>query len=241
MSSLLEHLLVGDELLAKRDAHDANTPPGTKPVGPHKDHLTAHLTSTTTLPMEAEPQLAPPLEPEPEVVEARAGVAPSKRVNTPEEGDCVSAAAAPPGASDTCASVSRVTPVIFVGFGIGTNSLLHLAAGPLRQERGEELGEGSGRDGGRHLCDDVDGELNETEGGRDTGGGVEAGDGFLTSILYRKGFRMGGLVLVNGFVSLDEQSTQARGLRVGFFSELWVVGTADVRSTEVCAVQCRFD
>lgn len=101
--------------------------------------------------------------------------------------------------------------MIFVGFGTGANSILHLAAGPLRQERIENLRGGSGGDGRRSPFGDVGGEFNETEGGGDTGGGVEAGDGTLTSVLCRKGFRMGGLVLVNGFVSLDEQSTQASG------------------------------
>lgn len=191
VSSLLEHLLEGDELLVKQIDDDAPPPPNTKPGEPQKEHLAVRPPSRTA------PHAAPS-EQKPEAADASAEVANSQRENTPEDAR-LSASAAPPKASDICSSLSQVTPMILVGFGTGANSLLHLAAGPLRQEGSEGLGRGGGGDGGKLPCDDVGGECN------DTGGGL------LASSLYRKGFRVGGLVLVNGFISLDEQSTQARG------------------------------
>lgn len=215
VASLLEHLLEGDELLAKHGDGDANL--NSRPVEPGQEPLTVRRPSTTTPhanPPEPEPQPTLTTEPEAEVANARIGEALSERENTPEKA-LSSASAAPSSAPDTCLSVSRPTPVILVGFGTGANSLLYLATEPLRQERSEDLSGGNDGDGGRNLCDDVDSEFNEAEWGCDTGGGVEAGGGLLTSILSCKGFGVGGLVLVNGFVSLDEQSTQARGRRGG--------------------------
>lgn len=186
MSSLLEHLLEGDELLAKHGDDEAKDPLHTKPVEPEKEPLNAGPPSTTTShanPPEQERQLSPTSE-----LEAEEKL--SERENTPGEASST-ASAAPPSASNTCSSFSRATPVILVGFGTGANSLLHLAAGPLSQERNEDLGGGGDGDGGCTLRDDAGGEL-------------------LNSVLCRKGFRVGGLILVNGFISLDEQSTQAR-------------------------------
>lgn len=223
MSSLLEHLLEGDELLAKRGDDDANPTPNTKPVEPENKPLTAPQAK----PPEPEPQLTPTSAQDTEVEDARAGEDAIFEHETTAEETCSSASAALPGMSDTCPSIPRASPVILVGFGTGANALLHLAAGPLSQERSDDVGVDSGGDGERALRDGVDGEFNETEGDSDAGNGVEAGGGLLRSILCRKGFRVGGLVLVNGFVSLDEQSTQARGiwrtmrcLSIGALSEL---------------------
>lgn len=83
--------------------------------------------------------------------------------------------------------------VVFVGFGIGANALLRLGESALlpveeRADNGEtEVGKLA--DSQRSSADD--------------------GEYGLAPALSRKGLHVGGIVLVNGFVSLDERSAQA--------------------------------
>ena len=211
----MEHLLEEDELFAKHGDDDAGTPQDTKPMEPDNEPpLTARRPPTATphanLP-EPEAHFTPTSSPGTGLQDVRDGEEKLSEQETTAKETLSPAPVASSGSSETRPSIPRANPVILVGFGTGANSLLHLAAGPLRQELSEDLDGNGGGDRRRALRHGDDGECKEGEGGIDTAGDVEAGGGLLRSVLCRKGFRVGGLILVNGFASLDGQSTQARG------------------------------
>lgn len=224
VSNLLEHLLESDDLLAKHSNEDGNsTLPHGEPSKPRHHDLTGGPPETKGA------HFAARSHPEGGEVEVVA-VANLQEGEQPQAPPCSPASVVQSTARrSTCCSSDRVPAVIFVGFGTGANSLLHLASGPLRvlsqspkHEGGDgrggrsggvgegEHGSGGQVDGGRDLPDGHDGERRKREQGNDVRGGAEAGYGHLTSVLHNKGLRVGGLVLANGFVSLDEDSTQAR-------------------------------
>ncbi|CAM9129624.1 unnamed protein product, partial [Hapterophycus canaliculatus] len=131
---------------------------------------------------------------------------------------------------------SEASPAIFVGFGTGANSILHLAAAPRRtssqplQHEYKDDGVGGlnstlhdtvggvvGDDGaskvgcGRNPRGTHPNGVGIHEQERDPlihGGGGKASDGLLVSMLRRQGLRISGLILVNGFMSVDEPATQ---------------------------------
>lgn len=95
-------------------------------------------------------------------------------------------------------------PVVFVGFGTGANALLHLTAGLLSH---------SGCDQSYDPSDNADmGRGKEVCGNAPPRHAYDRWEasGRLASLLRRKTLRIGGLVLANGFVSLNEESTQVR-------------------------------
>ena len=125
---------------------------------------------------------------------------------------------------------SESTPVIFVGFGTGANSLLHLAvnsrlsAAPPARNAGDRCGGGgvcldgqSGCGGGGMIGrGHVRGSRTGSVGGGGCGGGGGGGDSGSSSLaaaLHRSGLRVGGFVLVNGFVTLEKQASQVSGPR----------------------------
>lgn len=230
VSTLLEHLLESEELLVKHSSVDgSNNLPNTKPSEPRHHDLTDRPPETTTA------HFAARSDPEAEAAEVATAANLQESEQTPAASGSPASAVPPTARRSTCPSSSyRVPAVIFVGFGTGANALLHLTAGPLRAlsqspkhahggrggrggggggEGGGEGGQGREGDGGRDLPDGNDSGGNEQEQGSDIRGDAEASCGLLASVLRSKGLRVGGLVLANGFVSLDEQSTQARGPR----------------------------
>lgn len=171
-------------------------------------------------------------DPEPEAAEdvTVANLQEGKQPQAPPCSLAASAVQSTPRRS-TCPSIHRTPAVILVGFGTGAHALLHLASGPLRDlsqslqhehssdrggatggagGEGKIEGDGVGEYDGRDLPNGLDDGNNEREQGGSGihGGGAEASRGRLASVLHTKGLRVGGLVLANGFVSLDEQSTQ---------------------------------
>lgn len=130
--------------------------------------------------------------------------APASLPRENEEVDSVSASSsspvAPPTETTTCPNASAA--VVFVGFGSGAHSLLHLAAGPLLPLSPKcSTTVDTTSSGGRCIRDNT----STPDASR---GGSESGR--LALVLDRRGLRISGLVLVNGFVSLDEQSEQVR-------------------------------
>lgn len=221
VSTLLEHLLEGDELLPTidKDKNDNGTSPKVKPERHPDGNPTDSQPEMTPAPMAATPD---PSTAEPVETMAAAGMQQSDIDASPP---CPS----PPKSPRSSPSAREAFPVIFVGFGFGAHSLLHLAAGPLRTR--SQPPKRQPRDNCGGGCSDVDdfggcfsvgtdfhgddndsgiGDHEKQRDGGNGGGGGTASDGRLASALYRKGLRVGGLVLVNGFFALDEQSTQAR-------------------------------
>lgn len=147
-----------------------------------------------------------------------------------------------PNAQTLCPSPFEASPVIFVGFGTGANSTLHLAAAPIQHEHTDNSGGGSrsstlddatrGVDGDNGVSKIRIGRSQRITDANDVGSTAQeqdtpnrnsrgkASDGLLVSMLRRHGFRMGGLILVNGFVSLDEQSMEVRGLHCARWIDL---------------------
>lgn len=216
VSKLLEHLLESDELLVyHRDNNGNNNLPKAKPCKPLHHHLTNGSPATTGAPFITRS------DPEAEAVEVMT-MDNLPDIERPQAPSCPPDSAAQCTAQKSaCASSHRVPAVIFVGFGTGANSLLHLVSGPLRARppppkhehsigRGGRGGGGDGgEDGdGRDLPDGHDAGGNEQEKGSDNRGGAEASCGRLASVLHSKGFRVGGLILANGFVALNGQSVQ---------------------------------
>ncbi|CAM9107284.1 unnamed protein product [Ectocarpus sp. 6 AP-2014] len=221
VSTLLEHLLEGDELLLTidKDKNDNGASPKVKPERNPDGHPPDPQPEMTPAPMAVTPD---PSTAEPVETMAAAGMQQSDINASPP-------CPPPPKSPRTSPPAREAFPVIFVGFGFGAHSLLHLAAGPLRT-RSQRL-KRRPRDNCGGGCSDVDdfggcfsvgsgfhgddndsgiGDHEQQRDGGNGGGGGTASDGRLASALYRKGLRVGGLVLVNGFFALDEQSTQAR-------------------------------
>ncbi|CAM9910671.1 unnamed protein product, partial [Ectocarpus sp. 12 AP-2014] len=221
VSTLLEHLLEGDDLLPTidKDENDNGTSQKIKPERHPNGRPTDPQPEMTPAPMAAtlDPSTAEPVE-----TTAAAGM---------QQNDIDAAPPCPssPKSPRSSPSTREAFPVIFVGFGFGAHSLLHLAAGPLRtclqppkRQPRDNCGGGCSDVDDFGDCfpvgtdfhgDDKDSGIGvheqQRDGGNGGGGGI-ASDGRLASALYHKGLRAGGLVLVNGFVALDEQSTQAR-------------------------------
>lgn len=226
VSNLLEYLLEGDELLTKLSNDDGSKIlPSAKPSKPHRRDLTNMPPETTAA------NVAARSDPEVEEAAEAVTVANLQEGEQPQAPPCSPAASAVPSTprKSTCPSLHRAPAVIFVGFGTGAHALLRLASGPLRalsqpphglssSDRGGGTGGGGGGegegDGGRDFPNDGldggDGNEREQQSGRGNhGGGAETiYCGRLASVLHNKGLRVGGMILANGFVSLDEQSTQ---------------------------------
>lgn len=109
-----------------------------------------------------------------------------------------SSPAAPPTATTACSCVRAA--VVFVGFGSGAHSLLHLATGPLLPVSPESTTAETNNSGRERV--------RESTSTRDVFRACESGR--LALALDRRGLRISGLVLINGFISLDEQSEQVR-------------------------------
>ncbi|CAM9926140.1 unnamed protein product, partial [Ectocarpus fasciculatus] len=232
VSALLEHLLEGDELLPTIDTDENDNGPSPK-VTPqrHPDgHSTDPQPETTPAQMAATPDPSTA-----ESVETTMGAG-MQQSDIDASPPCPS----PPESPRSSPSAREAFPVVFVGFGLGAHSLLHLAAGPLRtrsqpperKPRNDNFSGGCSSDAdgiGRRFSvgsdfrgDDNDSRIGGHEQQRDGdggggGGGGAASDGRLALVLYRKELRVGGLVLVNGFFDLDEHSTSVVGnLRQAF-------------------------
>lgn len=96
-------------------------------------------------------------------------------------------------------------PIIFVGFGIGAAALLSLGKGAVLPAlaRDDEYSCSGGIHAGGRKEDRPRHSKEESFG--------------LSSALHRRGLHVGGFVLVNGFVSLEDRSRQARNLAVQHF------------------------
>lgn len=215
VSAILEHLLDGDELLAKHEQPvDGKTPRTTQPESePHHEQSGDRPPSASVVPT------APQPDPDTNTTAATARQE-GEGSPAPSSG---STAAPPPSTSSSPSQYpgrSSPSPVIFLGFGSGANALLHLAAGALgapahpgKRGHSERFdGRVSHHDGGGYERDGGGDGGHEGEYASDPCGGAEPAGGPLSSALQRRGLRVGGMVLVNGFVSLDEQSRQARGV-----------------------------
>lgn len=132
--------------------------------------------------------------PNPDVVTA----SPPRENEVDDNANASSSPAAPSTATTACSYVRAA--VVFVGFGSGAHSLLHLAAGPLLPLSPEctTANTSNSRREGTHGSTSTRDVLHACESGR------------LALALDRRGLRISGLVLVNGFISLDEQSEQVR-------------------------------
>lgn len=221
VSALLEHLLEGDELLPTIDKEENHNGPSPKVnLEWHPDgHPTDPQPKTTPAQMAATP--------DPSTAESVENTTAAGMKQS--DIDASAPRPSPPKSARSSPSSGEDFPVIFVGFGFGAHSLLHLAAGPLRtrpqppkRKPSDNCGGGcsdaDGSGGYSSVGSDFHGDDNDSgimgheqqQDGGNGGGGGTARDGRLASALYRKGLRVGGLVLVNGFFALDEQSTQAR-------------------------------
>lgn len=92
-------------------------------------------------------------------------------------------------------SSPQALPVVFVGFGTGANVMLRLVSTEL-----------SPVDETTNIETDIV-RSREVDGSRNKAGGGSR----LSKELARRGAHVGGLVLVNGFVSLDECSHEVSG------------------------------
>lgn len=199
VSTLLEHLLQGDELIPNRERSPndgsrrsrnrfgSDQPPGTTAHGASPPDVGAATPAAATPPRSP----APPQYGEADPALPSSSMPPEMRASSP----------------------SPLSPIIFVGFGTGANALLHLVASPAlapfsigkdRDGRGDD-----GDDAATEAGSGGRGGDDSTRGGDDSGGQV---GGSLIPVLRHNGLRVGGLVLVNGFVSLDEQSTHVSEL-----------------------------
>lgn len=97
--------------------------------------------------------------------------------------------------------------VIFVGLGTGANSLLYLVSDGLRLPSSS-----NGFNRGHKIGSEEDGSATVPGISRLEREEFCDANGRLTSVLLRHGLSIGGIVLVNGFVSLSEQSCQVRTL-----------------------------
>ncbi len=213
VSAILEHLLDGDELVAKHEEPvDDTTPRTTQPESePRHEQPGDRPLSASVAPTASQP--------DPDK-KAMAATVRQEGEDSPSPSSGSTPAPSPSSSSSRPQSPGRSSssPVIFLGFGSGANSLLHLAAGALgapahpgKRGQGERFdGSAGDDDGGGYEHDEGGGGGNEGEYVSDSCGGAGSAGGPLSSALRRRGLRVGGMVLVNGFVSLDEQSRQAR-------------------------------
>ena len=123
-----------------------------------------------------------------------------------------------PGPMGSSLPPSASSPIIFVGFGTGANSLLHLAVSSRLSVSPSSSGDclaGAGDDrsssgagvegGGGHAR----GSFSDMPEGGGCGGGESRSP--LALALQRSALHVGGLVLINGFVSLENQASKVRG------------------------------
>lgn len=252
MSTLLEHLLDGHELVPKRAGQMVNetsslneTPPANE-IPPAVESPSVNeippaneSPSANEPPSVDEPPSVNELPPAGETVELRPGEPSDRQPDTAANPPPRSAFAAPtreaeprenetnsdsllstefPAPVGSSLPPSSSSPMIFVGFGTGANSLLHLAVSSRLSV--------SPSSGGGDLTGVVDGL--SSSGGGVTGGGGHARGSFpdlpegggcgggesrspLALALQRSALHVGGLVLVNGFVSLENQASKVRG------------------------------
>lgn len=228
VSTLLEHLGEGGELLPTH-----NNDPKSPMVKPDESHAAR---PRQTDPETSDAHLAAAAQPGEGGVQAVTATSPEG--DKGDAASFEFSASIQPNEPTFRPSYVEPSPVIFVGFGSGANAIVNLAAAPLRTPpkhlRHECIDHGGGRrnstpndivKGGD--ADDRFSEISSARGSRaasaDGGGiseqerhsptgddGSQASDGLLVSMLRRQGLRIGGLVLVNGFISLDEQSTQVK-------------------------------
>lgn len=227
MSTLLEHLLDGQELVSKHDDLSANEtsmvneiPPATEPPPTNETPSANEAPSVSETPSADElPPVDETLGPHPSDSSERS---PHTAASTPPRSafDASTESARPrESQKDPAPQFSTVfptpmdgspssvsSPIIFVGFGTGANSLLHLAVSsrlsasfPARNVGGGRISSGgvvtSGAGHARGSCSDGGGESRSP----------------LALALRRSALHVGGLVLVNGFVSLEKQASKVRG------------------------------
>lgn len=89
-------------------------------------------------------------------------------------------------------------PVVFVGFGTGAHSLVSLGERALLSALGGDCNHSGSRGLG---CRKLSGDNQPNSSDKSSS---------LASALVRRGLHVGGLILVNGFVSLEDRSCQAR-------------------------------
>lgn len=138
-----------------------------------------------------------------------------------QQKDNASAKASSPfvASTTTTTSSSLSSPVIFVGFGAGANALLHLASSYLLLPS-SGCGVVDIVSDGAATCSRMD-VANDGNDRRDVDHDGKS-SGRLALALHRNALHVGGLVLVNGFVSLDKQSAQVRALAILFLSTHYV-------------------
>lgn len=209
MSALLEHLLQGDEL-GHATANSPTTAAGQHPFGDASSNLGYEVTESKAAGGDSSPtrheQTRPPLS----GASADAGSSPRDfrelAVTTPHSFDTASTSSTSHGIPVPASSPSpSSTPVIFVGFGTSAHALLCLASKNLCSAPTESTSDHKNEE-------DVDGipvAIAKDKRGANVHRG-RSGDSSIMSALRSNALHLGGMILINGFMSLDQRSLKVR-------------------------------